>query len=137
MSNVDKDNRPVPNEEFMIPKPELVGDYTDPVFKQKGLLYELANGRFARWSNTTPLPNIGDWVKIIMNKIGPGEVVGYFAAWGGGEDPETNWYVGVMTKALKPPAWLKKQQKESAGMMDKPQWYRDGVGCEFGMEVKL
>lgn len=84
------------------------------------------------WSADFPLPKVGSRVFINMNHIGWAEVKGYFES-----DTQHGAYLGVMTKATNPPAWLKAQQRDTAKDMSKPQWMRDGIGCEFGTEIRL
>lgn len=91
-------------------------------------VYLNSKGQRLLWSASFPLPRIGDRIVITMNGIGPAIVKGYFSEHG---------YLGVMTRALKPPAWLRKQRKDEAKRTDMPQWWRDGIGCEFGSEIEL
>ena len=84
-----------------------------------------------KWSAPFPLPQMGDQIKITMNGIGPATVVGFF---------EEGGYVGVMTKATNPPKWLVEQRQRDRNRPDfanQPQWYKDGIGCEFGAEIAL
>lgn len=90
-------------------------------------------GRLMMWSAKFDLPKIGETVHITMNSIGAATVVGYFAS--PGNAAETEWYVGIMTRATNPPEWLRKQNQAGANRMDRPQWWRDGIGCEFGTEI--
>jgi hypothetical protein len=88
-------------------------------------------GQRLYWAALFPVPNVGDRVTITMNGIGPAVVVGYF---------EEGEYLGVMTKPINPPQWLKDQKRresKSSSFASKPQWYKDGIGCEFGCEIKL
>lgn len=89
--------------------------------------YVTAEGIRLAWSGSMPLPEVGDKITITMNSIGPARVMGYFMEGG---------YLGVMTKALRPPKWLREQRKEEASRTDMPQWWRDGIGCEFGTEIE-
>jgi hypothetical protein len=94
-------------------------------------LYYNDDGDLLKWSASFPLPQAGDHITITMNGIGPAVVVGFF---------EENGYVGVMTKATNPPKWLvdqRKRDKERQDWESKPKWYRDGIGCVFGVEVAL
>lgn len=91
--------------------------------------YQTADGERLKWSAAFPLPKIGEHVRITMNGIGPAEVVGYFKEEG---------YVGLMTRALNPPKWLREHRerdRESGAYASFPQWKKDGIGCEFGAEV--
>jgi hypothetical protein len=98
-------------------KERTVKSYTDPI-----------TGEVMKWSADFELPAIGTKVFVTMNGIGWAWVKGYFVS----ED-----WVGVMTLATAPPTWLRKQNKEHAKDTSKPQWYRDGIGCEFGCEIRL
>jgi hypothetical protein len=91
--------------------------------------YRTADGELLKWSASFPLPTLGQRIRITMNGIGEAEVVGFFKEEG---------YVGVMTKALNPPSWLKEQrarEREFTSYAALPQWRKDGIGCEFGAEV--
>lgn len=94
--------------------------------------YRTKDEESLKWSAKFPLPQIGDEIVITMNSIGPATVVGFFMEHG---------YVGVMTRATNPPKWLREQNKrdreEPARRAGKPQWWIDGIGCEFGAEIKL
>jgi hypothetical protein len=89
-------------------------------------IYLDASGARMKWSAKFDIPKIGQRIYINMNGIGPAIVKGYF---------ESEGYVGVMTKATKPPKWLRRQRREDAKDERRPQWYRDGIGCEFGTEI--
>ncbi len=111
-------------EKFFIAKPVPTGDvhlYTD------GRTMEAL-----KWSADFPVPNVGDKILITMNGIGWAHVVGYFSS-----ETDGGTYLGVMTRATRPPAWLRRQQREYAKDATKPHWYRDGIGCEFGTEIAL
>lgn len=118
-------------ERFFISKPDAAGhaDYDFDGNKEQLPTYREANGNVLYWSNRSgmQLPNVGDQIMITMNNIGPAIVHGYFAS---GD------FLGVMTKALNPPTWLKRQNKEDAKRADLPRWSREGIGCEFGGEIK-
>ena len=116
-------------ERFFIPQPVADGtaEYTFDGRTETLPAYRDANGSTLIWATRDgmPLPAIGDKVTITMNSIGPAEVVGYFAS----DD-----FLGVMTKALAPPAWMRRQNKRPD--WDAPQWIRDGIGCEFAGEIR-
>lgn len=121
-------------ETFFIPKPVPTGvtvtrksldqGREDLVFPS----YQTADGRLLMWSGDFDLPEIGQRIYITMNGIGWAIVVGYF---------ECEGYLGVMTKPTKPPKWLRKRNREDALDMSKPEWYRRGIGCEYGTEIAL
>lgn len=115
-------------ERFFIPQPVADGtaEYTFDKRTETLPAYRDADGATLIWAsrNGMPLPAVGDKVTITMNGIGPATVVGYFAS----DD-----FLGVMTKALAPPAWLRRQSKQER---DAPQWVRDGIGCEFAGEIR-
>jgi hypothetical protein len=49
-------------------------------------------------------------------------------------------YVGVMTRAEDPPQWLREQRlrdQANPRHADKPDWWKQGIGCEFGAEIAL
>ena len=73
----------------------------------------------AEWSGKHPLPNIGDKVNCIMNRIGEGIVVAYFTS-----DDGHKWYAGVEIKVLNPPEWYLKQNG------------RDAQALVFGREIE-
>lgn len=99
--------------------------------KDEGVaLYDFGDKRL-RWSAPFPLLAIGSRVFITMNSIGWASVEGFFAEDG---------YVGVMTKAEDPPQWLREQRKRDLANPrheDKPEWRKQGIGCEFGAEIAL
>lgn len=106
-----------------------------PISQTEFDIYLDASGLEMFWSAKFPIPAIGTRIWITLNGIGPADVVGYFCSPGDSEGK--THYVGVMTKALKPPAWLRRQQRENAKDVSKPKWYRDGMGAEFGTEISL
>lgn len=108
---------------FFIPEPVPTGK---PAADSTGFAIYEVDGQQLKWSGKMPLPKIGDRIEIIMNRIGPGVVKGYFSEAG---------FLGVMTSADNPPEWLRKQRKEYAKDSTKPEWYRNGIGCEFGNEI--
>ena len=55
-----------------------------------------------RWSNTKPVPDIGDAVKANINGLGTGVVTGYFTLHG---------YVGILVRLDNPPDWYVKQNE--------------------------
>jgi hypothetical protein len=99
-------------------------DLDDAVFPT----YAEMDGNLLKWSGSFPLPEVGAHVYITMNNIGWAYVEGYFASAG---------YLGVMTRATNPPAWLRRQQRERANCPNSPEWVRKGIGCEFGTEIAL
>lgn len=109
-------------EKFFIAKPTTTSDPHT---------YINAEGRQLKWSATFPLPEIGARIHITMNRIGPAIVKGYFEA----GDPAKAVWLGVMTKATKPPAYLKRQQAEAKKDPTLPEWMRSGIGAEFGSEI--
>ena len=109
-----------PPERFFIPRPQATGREVGAGHRE----YVTAEGIRLVWSGSMALPKIGATVDITMNGIGPATVEGYFMQGG---------YLGVMTKALNPPHWLRRQRKECRA--DAPQWAKDGIGCEFGAEI--
>jgi hypothetical protein len=117
-------------ERFFIPEPVPTGtisearkldDATFPLYREN-------DGNLLKWSGDFPLPKVGDRIYITMNGIGWAYVMGYFAS----ED-----YLGVMTLATKPPAWLRQLNRKHAKDASKPEWIRRGIGCEFGTEIAL
>ena len=84
------------------------------------------------WTAAFPLPEIGDMVYITMNGIGYAKVKGYFASHLESGDN----YIGTMCLAICPPEWLVKQNAEDRHDMRRPDWYRAGIGCEFGTEIR-
>ena len=118
--------------EFMIPRPaETDGKVTKTVdqYTMTYRVYRTVDGEDLKWSAPFPLPQIGDRIRITMNAIGPAVVVGYFKEEG---------FVGVMTKALNPPTWLKNQrarERKSSSFDSLPAWRKEGIGCEFGSEI--
>ena len=91
-------------------------------------VYHDAEGKPMKWSGRFPIPAIGQRIYITMNRIGWATVKGYFESCG---------FVGVMTLAENPPDWLKKQRKRTQNDLTKPHWLREGIGCEFGLEISL
>lgn len=123
------------NAEFMIPRPvETDGNVTRETHGAQSttfMVYRTEAGESLKWSARFPLPQIGEHIRITMNGIGEAEVVGFFKEGG---------YVGVMTKALNPPKWLKDQRekdRKSADYDSRPAWRKEGFGCEFGAEIAL
>lgn len=98
-----------------------------------------ADGHPLLWSGGQRLPEIGEKITITMNSIGPAVVKGYFKA--GNPKQAYGMYLGVMTLVTKPPKWLrdqrKREMKESPTWAERPQWYRDGIGCEYGTEIEV
>jgi hypothetical protein len=93
-------------------------------------LYDSGEERL-RWSAHFPLPAIGTRIYITMNSIGWATVEGFFAEDG---------YLGIMTRAEDPPQWLRDQRQRdltNPRHADKPDWWKQGIGCEFGTEIAL
>jgi hypothetical protein len=93
-------------------------------------LYDFEDQRL-KWSAPFPLPALGTRVYITMNNIGWASIEGFFAEDG---------YVRVMTRAEDPPQWLREQRlrdQANPRHADKPDWWRQGIGCEFGAEIAL
>jgi hypothetical protein len=112
--------------QFMIDRPTETAE-TAPAGQEHCTVYQAAAGERLLWSARFPLPSVGDNVHITMNGIGPAVVTGFF---------KEDGYVGVMTKASQPPAWLVEQRKTRT-RDDAPHWRKDGIGCEFGAEIRL
>lgn len=112
----------------------------------QGLMFPvyLAGETELKWSGKMTLPVIGSEVLVTMNKLGPGEVIGYCAS--------HDW-LGLMVKLENPPEWWKKQRgrmiEESAraakigpqqAALERlrvwPQWILDGVSVVFGAEIE-
>lgn len=112
-------------EQFFIDQPIATEEKHNHLTK-----YSLPDGTTLWWSGSQPLPAIGQKITITMNGIGPAIVKDYFSS---------ESYLGVMTLALEPPKWLREQRQrdlEGPRAKGKPQWWLDGIGCEFGTEVK-
>lgn len=125
-------NEPRVKERFFILTPTPT-DKTESGFQgSTHTIYLDAEGLAMRWSGKGPIPQIGDRVKVTMNRIGEAEVKGYFVSWGGGSD----WYVGVMALPLKPPAYYTRQTAEAKKNPNNPRWMGEGIGCFFGTEIK-
>ena len=116
-------------ERFFIPAPtptdrtETVNDIAFPVY--------LDGDKPMKWSGSFPVPPIESRIWIRMNRIGWAIVKGYFESCG---------YVGVMALPEDPPKWLldqRRREKKEPGYADRPQWYKDGIGCFFGNEMAL
>jgi hypothetical protein len=94
---------------------ETVPVWTKPIWDNTNGERELVNDADPyKWSGDKAPPAIGDHVKIYMNKLGAGTVVGYFAEYG---------WLGCLVKLDKPPVWWKKQNP------DKPP------ACIFGLDL--
>jgi hypothetical protein len=79
-------------------------------------------GQTLSWSGgALPLPELHTTIRIKMNGIGAAEVVGYFCEAG---------YLGVATKAINPPEWLKKQQASGRSLLTGTEYC-----LNFGAEV--
>jgi hypothetical protein len=57
------------------------------------------------WSAPFEPPAIGDWVRVSVNGIGRGTVVGYFVEYG---------WLGVCVQPFDPPEWYVKQNGKGA-----------------------
>lgn len=114
-------------ERFFIPTP-ISTSQTQSDGSNKFAVYLNEQGQRLLWSGDLPLPAIGSRVFITMNNIGWALVKGYFESYG---------YLGVMTLAIDPPAWLRQQQMDTSKEPDAPRWAREGVGCEYGSELSL
>ena len=80
---------------------DTVPVWTKPIWDNVNGERELINEADPyKWSGNNAPPAIGTHVKIYMNKLGTGTVVGYFAEYG---------WLGVKVKLDKPPAWWRKQ----------------------------
>lgn len=130
------------DERFFIPEPVFDAARTRTYgmggkeHKQDVLVYKDQDGNELVWAAAFPMPKVGDKVTITMNGIGPAIVKGYFAVYPAPDyEYDRTIFVGVMTLATKPPAWLKRQNKEDQKNLNKPRWIRDGIGCEFGTEI--
>lgn len=110
---------------YFIDRPEATGAIIDKG-ETSALEYVTAEGIRLAWSGVMPLPNIGATIDITMNNIGLAHVKGYFM--------EGGW-LGVMTKPINPPAWLRKKRDDDTP--ETPQWAKDGIGCEFGTEIAI
>lgn len=114
-------------ETFFITRPTATGQ----VSAKGHATYTSDDFKDLQWSAKFPLPQLGDRIYITMNGIGWAIVKGFFASHG---------YLGVMTKPENPPEWLKTQReraKKAPEYKFKPQWVKDGIGCEFGAEIAL
>jgi hypothetical protein len=114
-------------EHFMIKRPKATGQYSADGFAT----YTSDDFDDLKWSAKFPLPQLGDRIYITMNGIGWATVKGFFTSEG---------FIGVMTLAENPPQWLVEQRKRDrskANFASKPQWAKDGIGCEFGAEIAL
>jgi hypothetical protein len=119
-------------ERFFIPQPTPVR----PVCVETGPqsnndtsfgMYTEANGSPLKWSGRYPLPDVGARINVHMNGIGAAIVHGYF---------ESEGFLGVMAKATRPPAWLRKQLAKDKNNPDALPWRREGISCFFGTEIE-
>jgi hypothetical protein len=101
-------------ETFFIKKPERITDET-----------YLDRCEQLRWSGNFLLPDAGQQVRVTMNNIGLGIVVGYFSSHG---------YVGCMVLPVNPPEWLVSQNKADKSA---PYWRKANIACIFGAEMVL
>lgn len=108
-----------------IPAPQATGQLAGD---SQCAIYRNEKGQRLKWSAPFPLPAVGDRVEIVMNRIGTAEVVGYF---------EEAGFVGVMTRPEHPPEWLRRQNEEAATEPGAAWWVKDGIGFEFGAEIRL
>src|SRR5579863_10395026 len=131
-------------ERFFIDKPVPLGTEA-PNSQGKMFPVYLSGEEELKWSGKGfPLAAVGARLNVVINKLGPGEVVGYCASHG---------WLGLMVKLESPPDWWKKQRgnmiEESARATalgpEKaakehirvwPQWLLDGISVVFGAEVE-
>jgi len=114
-------------EHFFIDRPKATGQVSTDGFAT----YTSDEFEGLKWSAKFPLPQLGQRIYVTMNSIGWATVKGFF---------ESAGFVGVMTLAENPPQWLKKQresEKKEPNYKNRPQWVKDGIGCEFGAEISL
>lgn len=75
--------------------------WTAPQWAGKGATHRIVNDSDPyKWSGRNAPPAIGAHVKVFMNRLGTGTVVGYFAEYG---------WLGVLVKPDKPPKWWRQQ----------------------------
>ena len=92
-------------------------------------IYVSREGWDLKWSAAFPLPEVGDHIWILLNNIGWAYVEGYF---------ESDGFLGVMTRATNPPAWLRAQRRrDNRNNPNLTAWQKKGIGCEFGAEIAL
>lgn len=87
-------------------------------------VFSILSGKDApetKWSKATPPPVIGSTVKVTMNGLGEGEVVGYEVLSG---------WLGVWVRLANPPKWWTDQNKRLKR--------QDYFGCAllFGREIE-
>lgn len=74
-----------------------------------------------KWSKSTPPPTIGETVKVTMNGLGQGVVVGYQVCGG---------YLGLWVRLSNPPSWWVEQNKRN----NRVDYY--GCALVFGAEIE-
>jgi len=66
------------------------------------------------WASKEPPPAIGSVVRVSMNNLGNGEVLGYFSE---------EKYLGLLVKLSDPPEWHRKQNNGNpVGHIFGPEW---------------
>ena len=112
-SHEEKDN-------YLISQPLDTG--TDVEGRPGWIQFTATDGSSLIWSGGDfSLPSVGDLIRIKMNGIGAAEVIGYFREGG---------FIGVVTKPISPPEWLKKQLARGSGLHS-----RSGYCFNFGAEL--
>ena len=86
----------------------------EPAVYKDGMPIVADDGKLI-WAGKVPPPPIGEKVRVSMNSLGNGDVVGYFSLEG---------YLGLRVKLDNPPEWYVKQNKGNV------------VGQIFGPEFK-
>jgi len=74
-----------------------------------------------KWSGAGPIPSVGSEVKIGMNKLGSGTVLGYSKLHG-----ESGSWLGIWVKLLNPPEWFKERNSN----------WETGLFLFFGRDVE-
>jgi len=118
-------------ERFFILTPTPTGRVMKSPAGSDAQVYLDAEGNEMWWYALFSLPSIGQRIYISMNGIGWASVKGYFVSEG---------YLGVMTLAENPPKWLVDQRqaaKLEPSYDSEPNWVKEGIGCEFGPEIRL
>lgn len=75
-----------------------VPEYVPAVYKD-GMPIVADDGALI-WAGKVPPPPVGEIIRVSMNSLGNGEVVGYFSLEG---------YLGLLVKLSNPPEWYVKQ----------------------------
>jgi len=112
---------------FFIPPPSPTSETRTGEDDNLLPVYLEENGGLLLWSGDFPLPAIDSRVFVNVNNIGWALVKGYYASAG---------YLGVMTLPINPPMWLCEQWLEDKDS-ERPEWAKQGIGCEFGSELSL